>query len=208
MALRLAGAARFTNNVVEPVCVIVPEVPVIVSETAYGAALVVVFIVSVDDPLPEIEDGLKPPLVIPTGNPDSLPTLRLTGPLNPLSGVTVTLNEVDWPGSTVFAEGLTEMSKLALVGRTLIVRVGGFGSVLPMASISVSEVTYSPGVLNVTFPGFCDVEVAGEPPGKTHEYFAELDVVLNDTDPPATIVRSEAGAEMMPLGGAAAKGEI
>ena len=160
-----------------------------------------VFIVSVDEPLPEIEAGLKPPLVIPVGNPDSLPTLRLTGPLNPLRGVTVTVNEVDWPGSTVFAEGLTEMSKSALAGRTLIVRVGGFGSELPMASTTVSETTYSPGVLNVTFPGFCDVEVAGDPPGNTHEYFAELDVVPNDTEPPAPMVMSTEGVEITPVGG-------
>ena len=163
--------------------------------------LVVVFIVSVDEPLPEIEAGLKPPLVIPVGNPDSLPTLRLTGPLNPLRGVTVTLNVVDWPGSTVFAEGLTEMSKSTLAGRTLIVRVGGFGSELPMASTTVSDVTYSPGVLNVTLPGFCDVDVAGDPPGNTHEYFAELDVVPNDTEPPAPMVMSTEGVEITPVGG-------
>jgi hypothetical protein len=54
-----------------------------------------VFIVRVDVPLPAIDDGLKPPLVIPVGNPDSLPTLRLTTPLNPLRGVTVTLKVVD-----------------------------------------------------------------------------------------------------------------
>ena len=166
------------------------------------------FIVRIDEPLPEIEDGLKPPLAIPVGNPDSLPTLRLTGPLNPLRGVTVTLNEVDWPGSTVFAEGLTEMSKSALVGRTVIVRVGGFGSELPTASIKVSEVTYSPGVLNVTLPGFCAVEIAGEPEGKTHEYLAAVVVVPKDNDPPARIVVSDGGVEMMPSGAAAAKGEI
>jgi len=182
--------------------VIVPEVPVTVRERAYGAVLVVVFIVRIDEPLPEIEDGLKPPLVMPAGKPDSLPTLRLTGPLNPLRGVTVTLNVADWPGRTVFAEGLTEMSKLALAGRTVIVRVGGFGSELPTASITVSEVTYSPGVLKVTLPGICDVEVAGDPPGKTHEYLAELDVVAKDTDPPAPIVMSEEGVVMLPLGGA------
>ena len=77
---------------------IVPDVPVTVSESAYGAVLVVVFIVRVDEPLPEIEAGLKPPLVIPVGNPDSLPTLRVTGPLNPLRGVTVTIYVVELPG--------------------------------------------------------------------------------------------------------------
>jgi hypothetical protein len=167
-----------------------------------------VFIVRVEEPLPEIEAGLKPPLVIPVGKPDSLPTLRVTGPLNPLRGVTVTLNVLDWPGSTVFAEGLTEMSKLALGGRTVMVRVGGLGSEFPTPSIKVSEVTYSPGALNVTVPGFCAVEVAGVPPGNTQEYFAELEVVPNDTDPPAAIIVSEAGVEMTPLGGAAVLGEI
>ena len=97
--------------------------------------LVVVFIVRVDEPLPVIEGGLKPPLVMPVGNPDSLPTLSVTGPVNPLRGVTVTLNVVDWPGRTVFAEGLTEMSKSGLAGRTVMVRVGGVGSELPTASI-------------------------------------------------------------------------
>ncbi len=51
----------------------------------------------------------------------------------------------------------------------MIVRVGGFGSELPVASITVSETVYIPGVLNVTLPGFCAVDVAGEPPGKTQE---------------------------------------
>ena len=34
VAVKLAGAARFTSNVVEPVCVIDPDVPVTVRETA------------------------------------------------------------------------------------------------------------------------------------------------------------------------------
>jgi hypothetical protein len=167
-----------------------------------------VFIVRVEDPLPVIEAGLKPPLVIPVGNPDSLPTVSVTGPLNPLRGATVTLNVLDWPGSTVFAEGLTEISKSALAGRTVMVRVGGLGSELPAASISVRETLYSPGVLNVMLPGFCAVEVAGDPLGKTHEYLAEVVLVEKDTACPAPIVMSEAGVEMMPLGGADEYGEI
>jgi hypothetical protein len=158
--------------------------------------------VSVDEPAPLMEEGLKPPLVIPEGNPDSLPTLRVTGPLNPLREVTVTLNVVDWPGSTVFADGLAERSKSALAGNTVMVRVGGLGSELPVPSISVRETVYSPGVLNLMLPGLLAVEVAGDPPGKTHEYFAALDVVANETDAPATIWVSAAGDEMMPLGGA------
>ena len=38
------------------------------------------------------------------------------------------------------------MSKSGLVGSTVIVRVGGFGSELPVASITVSETVYVPYV--------------------------------------------------------------
>ena len=156
--------------------------------------------VRVDVPPPEIEDGLKPPLVMPAGNPDSLATLRVTGPLNPLRGVTVTLYVVEPPGRTVFPEGLTDMSKSALAGRTVIVRVGGLGSELPVASISVSDTVYSPGVLNLTLLGFCAVEVAGDAPGNTQEYFAAVVVVAKFTVCPAAIVTSETGDEMTPFG--------
>src|SRR5579859_2855750 len=156
--------------------------------------------VRVDVPPPEIEEGLKPPLVIPAGNPDSLPTLRVTGPVNPLRGVTVTLYVVDPPGRTVFPDGLTNMSKSALAGRTVIVRVGGLGSEFPVASISVSDTVYSPGVLNSTLVGFCAVDVAGDPPGNTQEYFAAVTLVVKFTVCPAPIVTSEAGDEMTPFG--------
>ena len=139
VAVRLDGAARCTNKVVEAVCVIVPAVPVMVSERAYGVALVVVFIVTVDDPEPVIEDGLKPLLVTPPGNPFSLPTVRVTAPLNPVTGEIVTVKVVDWPGMTSCDEGLTAIEKSALVGSTVIVRVGGLGSELPLPSITVSD---------------------------------------------------------------------
>lgn len=167
----------------------------------------VVFMVRVDEPLPAIEDGLKPPLVIPVGNPDSLPTLRVTAPLNPLSGVTVTVKVDDWPGITVFAEGLTAMSKSGLVGKTVMVRVGGLGSELPRLSIRVSESTYAPAALKLMFPGFCAPELAGDPLGNTHEYCADADVVPKETDPPARTVTSDAGVEMAPFGGAVVYGE-
>jgi hypothetical protein len=102
---------------------------------------VVVFMVSVEEPEPVIEAGLKPPLLMPLGNPDSLPTLRLTFPVNPVSGVTVTVNVVDCPGVTTLAGGLTAIEKSAVGGVTVIVRVGGLGSELPLESITVSEVT-------------------------------------------------------------------
>jgi hypothetical protein len=126
--------------------------------------------VSLELPLPVIDDGLNPPLVIPTGKPDSLPTLRLTGPLNPVSGVIVTVKAAACPGRTCAAGGLTTIEKSGLDGRTVIWRVGGLGSVLPKKSIAVNDVRYVPGVSKVTLPGFCSVDVAGDPPGKTQEY--------------------------------------
>ena len=53
------------------------------------------FIVSVDEPEPVMVEGLNPPLVTPLGNADSLDTVRLTGPVNPETGVTVTVKVVD-----------------------------------------------------------------------------------------------------------------
>src|SRR5215467_116085 len=97
--------------------------------------------VSVEEPEPVIEAGLKPPLVTPVGNPDSLPTLKLTVPLNPEAGVTLTVKVVDWPGLTVCAAGLTTIEKSAAAGVTVIVRVGGLGSELPFASTTVNEAT-------------------------------------------------------------------
>src|SRR5690348_11791541 len=96
-----------------------PLVLVMVSERAYGVALVLVFMVSVEVPVPAIDGGLKPPLVMPLGNPDSLPTLRLVEPPNPLMGVTVTVKFLDWPGRTAPDEGLTVIEKSALGGSTV-----------------------------------------------------------------------------------------
>ena len=51
------------------------------------------------------------------------------------------------------------------------------------------------------------VEVAGDPPGNTHEYRAAVEVVLKATDPTATIVVSEVGEVITPRGGELAYGE-
>lgn len=51
-------------------------------------------------------------------------------------------------------EGLTAIENSALVGSTVIVRVGGLGSELLLLSITVSDAIYVPGVLKTTFPGF------------------------------------------------------
>ena len=47
----------------------------------------------------------------------------------------------------------------------------------------------------------CAVEVAGDPPGKTHEYLAAVAVLLKETDPPAVMVTSESGDVIAPTGG-------
>ena len=95
--------------------------------------------VRVEEPVPATEGGLNPPLVTPLGNPFSLPTLRLTVPVKPLSGVIVTVKVADWPGIIEEAGGLTAMEKPGLSGKTVMVRVGGLGSELPLESIMVSE---------------------------------------------------------------------
>src|SRR5262249_23044254 len=113
--------------------------------------------------------GLKPPLLMPPGNPDSLPTDKVTDDANPLSGVTVTVNVFAWPGATVWDDGVMSMSKSALGGRTVILRVGGLGSELPAASTTVIDTVYSPGALKMTEPGVCAGEPSREPPGNTQE---------------------------------------
>jgi hypothetical protein len=159
--------------------------------------------VSVEEEPPVLIDaGLKPPLVIPVGKPDSLPTLKFTVPVKPLRGVTVTVYVVSPPpGTTSCAAGPTAMEKSGLVGSTVIVRVGGLGSELPVASITVSEVVYVPGAPNVTFPGFCAVDVAGVPPGNTQEYFEAVVLVPKLIALPAVIVLSPEGVVIVPVGG-------
>ena len=154
VALKLVGGASVTRRVVELVWLIVPLVPVTVSDSAYGTVAVVVVMVSVDEPDPVMEPGLNPALAMPVGNPDSLPTERLTAPVNPLRGVTVTVKAVVCPGMTTCEDGLTAMEKSAAGGVTVMVRVGGLGSELPLASTSVSEGVYVPAAAKVTLPGF------------------------------------------------------
>jgi hypothetical protein len=112
---------------------------VIVRDRAHGIVPVVVFMVRIEDPDPPIESGLKPPLLTPAGKPFSLATLKLTGSLNPLSGETVTVKVLDPPGVTSCAGGLTAIEKSAAAGVTVMVRIGGLGSELPLGSITVSE---------------------------------------------------------------------
>ena len=116
-------------------------------------------------------------------------------------GVTVTVYVVSPPGTTCCSAGPTVTERSGLVGSTVIVRVGGLGSELPVASITVSEVVYVPAALNVTLPGFCAVDVAGVPPGNTHEYIEALVLVPKLITLPAVIVTSPDGAVITPVGG-------
>ena len=129
------------SSVVDAVCIRVPSLPVNVSKSAQGTALVVVSIVKVDVPEPVIVEGLKPAGVTPLGHAEELLTERLTVWACPLRRATVTVKFAGCPGVTVTDDGLTETPKSALVGRTAIVRVGGLGSELPLASVTVSEAT-------------------------------------------------------------------
>jgi hypothetical protein len=96
------------------------------------------------------------------------------------------------------------MSKSGDHGTTVMVRVGGLGSVLPAASITVIVATYVPGFANVTLPGVRALEVAGDPPVNTHEYWAAPVAAANDTDWPGAIVTSDTGAVIVPAGGGVA----
>ena len=97
------------------------------------------FIVSVEEPPPVIVGGLKPQLKTPGGNPAWLSAVRFTVPLNPLRGVTVTVKVANWPGMTALDVGVIVIEKSPVDGSTVMVLVGGLGSELPLASITVSE---------------------------------------------------------------------
>ena len=107
------------------------------------------------------------------------------------------------PGLTSAAAGPAVIVKSAVVGSTVIVRVGGCGSELPLESPTVSEAVYTPALGNVTLPGFCAVELAGVPPGKIHAYLDAVVLVPKDTVPPADIVTLEAAGEVIVLVGGA-----
>lgn len=207
VADKFVGGARFTSSVVDAVLVSVPEFPVTVRDSAYGEAAFVVFMVSVELPLPLIVGGKNPPLVTPAGKPFSLPTLKFTEPVNPDSGVTVIEKVAACPGSTWAEEGLTAIEKSGVDGRTVIWRVGGLGSLLPKLSITFNDTTYVPGMPKVTFPGFCSVDVASDPPGKTQEYRFAVEVVAKLTELPATMVTFDPGDVIIDLGGVEEYGE-
>ena len=71
------------------------------------------------------------------------------------------------PVATVCVPGEADREKA--LGITVMVTVGGLGSVTPALSVTVNEDTYVPAAEKVTLPAFASVLELGVPPGKTHE---------------------------------------
>ena len=86
------------------------------------------------EPDVEMDAGLNEALA-PAGRPL---TLRETVPLKPVPAVTVAVNDVPPPCATVREAGDAESEKS---GWTVMVRVGGLGSVRPTLSVTVNVVT-------------------------------------------------------------------
>lgn len=183
------------------VCVSAPLVPVIVNVEVPVGVVPEVVMFSVDDPDPVIEAGVNEP-VAPVGSPL---TLSATVPVKPVPAVTVAVYEVPLPWGTGCEAGEAVKEKF---GDTVMVRVGGFGSLNPLLSVTVNEATSVPTVEKVTAPGFCTLLVAGVPPGNTQEYpvmdplgLGSVPVPANVTDCPAPIVTLVAGLAIEPVGG-------
>src|SRR5262245_46654953 len=118
--------------------------------------------VSVAVPDPVIVPGSSPSLEMPGGRPDELPTASVTVPEKPVSAVMETSKVADSPDTMVRDGGLTAMSKSGSAGKTFTMTAGGLGSELPLASMAVSDTTYSPGEGKTTGAGLWSFEVAGE----------------------------------------------
>jgi hypothetical protein len=173
----------------------------------HGRALGVELMVSVELPPPVIDGGLKL-AVRPVGcPPEEMSRERFTVPVNQASGVTVTVYCTDCPGLISHHCGSTASSKSGPHGCTVIVRVGGLGSELPVASITVSETACLPGTSNVTLPGVRWLDVSGVPPGKTHAYSEAPGAASKKTVPPAGMVWSAPGDVIVPEGGVVLKFE-
>jgi hypothetical protein len=122
LTVRLAVVAR-TNE---------PLVPVIVSVEVPRGVLDDVLTVRIELPEPETVDGLNE-AVAPVGKPL---TVNITVPVNCPFGVTMAAKLALLPGKIVCEVGDEDNEKS---GDTVIVRVGGCGSVAPKESVTVRE---------------------------------------------------------------------
>src|SRR5437667_384838 len=93
-----------------------------------------VLTVKVDEPEVVTDEGLK----LAFARRGSPLTLNVTVPLKPVPAVTVAVKEVPPPCTTVREAGDAESEKS---GWTVMVRVGGLGSVRPTLSVTVNVVT-------------------------------------------------------------------
>ena len=123
-----------TTNVNVVVCVDEPLVPVTVTVELPSGVLVDALSVSEEVPDPLIELGLNDG-VTPDGRPL---ILKVTVPANWPRGFT-TMSTIVWlPGTRFCVVGAADSEKS---GDTVIVRVGGFGSVTPELSVTVRDAT-------------------------------------------------------------------
>lgn len=95
----------------------------------------------------------------------SVPRLHI-GEVRKLLPVTFT-TRFEVPCTPTF--GLTLVTVGAADEDTVIVRVGGLGSVFPAVSVTVNATVYTPAFAKVTAPGLASELLAGEPPRKDHE---------------------------------------
>ena len=187
-----------TSKFTEEVWTRPPPVPVIANGYVPGRVFESVFTLKVD--VPDFKElGLKE-AVAPEGKPV---TDNVTVPVKPVPGATLAVKVVPPPCTTVCVVGLADNPKL---GTTVIVRVGGFGSLSPLLSETVRETTSLPVAENMTGPGFCNVLALGFPPGNTQEKpvivpLVAVPVPEKFTDCPAPIVTLPVGLKIVPDGG-------
>ena len=117
--------------------------------------------------------------------------------MNPLSGVTVTVKVRRLARDDRSRRGDRDL-EVGGGGSTVIVRVGGLGSELPLASMTVSERDVVPGVLKVTFPGSSPSRSPAIRRERPRSIWRRVVLVLKKTDPPAVIVTSAGGRAIAP----------
>jgi len=118
----------------------------------------------VEEPDPVTEAGTKE-LEAPDGKPL---TEKLTVSVKPFKAPTETVYAAAFPAVADCDDGDAEIEKSG-AGFTVIVRVGGWGSVNFALSVTVSVAIKDPAELYVTLPGVASELVLGLPPGKVHE---------------------------------------
>ena len=125
---------------------------------------------SVEEPPVVIDGGLKPPLVIPVGKPTSAADAQIYRTRKATQRR---------DGNGVCSKPTGEYFLCSRTNGDVKVRAGGKYGDCPRRWVWIRvarsvdhrerDCVTVPGTLNVTLPGFCAVDVAGVPPGKTQE---------------------------------------